>query len=204
VRNETGLLLAALATLALASCAPQVRTNSDFDRLKPRTVLVLPPENTTSNTEVLQKSYPFVFSEMAQRGYYVIAPELALQLFRANKLNDPGQINNLPTAKFHEVFGVDAVLKTKVTEWSSKYVVVSASVNVGFDMTLVDTRSGTVLWSHSRVLSQTPNNGNNNSILGALINAALTAATTPYEPIASDNARFMLSTIPRGPYHAQK
>ena len=141
---------------------------------------------------------------MAQRGYYVISPELTLQLFRANKLNDPGQINNLPTAKFNEVFGVDAVLKTKVTDWSSKYVVVSSSVNVGFDMTLVDTKSGTVLWSYSRVLSQTPNNGNNNSILGALINAALTAATTPYEPIASDNARFMLSTIPQGPYNAQK
>ena len=203
MRNKTGLFLASLTALALTSCAPQLRTTSDFERLKPKTVLVLPPENTTSNTEVLQKSYPFVFSEMAQRGYYVVSPELALQLFRANKLNDPGQLNNLPTAKFNEVFGVDAVLKTKVTEWSSKYVVVSASVNVGFDMTLVDARSGTVLWSHSRVLSQAPG-GNNNSILGALVNAALTAATTPYEPIASDNARFMLSTIPQGPYNAQK
>jgi hypothetical protein len=181
-----------------------MRTTSDFDLHKPKTVLVLPPENMTSNTDVLQKSYPFIFSEMAQRGYYVVSPELALQLFRANKLNDPGQINNLPTTKFNEVYGVDAVLKTKVTDWSSKYVVVSASVSVGFDMTLVDARSGTVLWSDSRVLSQTPNNGNNNSILGALVNAALTAATTPYEPIASDNARFMLSTIPQGPYHAQK
>ena len=204
MRNDLRLFLTAVGMLALASCAPQMRTTSDFDRLKPKTVLVLPPENMTSNTDVLQKSYPFIFSEMAQRGYYVVSPELALQLFRANKLNDPGQINNLPTAKFNEVFGVDAVLKTKVTDWSSKYVVVSASVNVGFDMTLVDTRSGTVLWSDSRVLSQTPNNGNNNSILGALVNAALTAATTPYEPIASDNARFMLSTIPQGPYHAQK
>lgn len=204
MRNKTGLFLATFTVLALTSCAPQMRTTSDFERLKPKTVLVLPPENTTSNTEVLQKSYPFVFSEMAQRGYYVVSPELALQLFRANKLNDPGQLNNLPTAKFNEVFGVDAVLKTKVTEWSSKYVVVSASVNVGFDMTLVDARSGTVIWSHSRVLSQTPGGNNNNSILGALVNAALTAATTPYEPIASDNARFMLSTIPQGPYHAQK
>jgi len=204
MRNNLKLLVLGAGTLVLASCAPQIRTTSDFDRLKPKTVLVLPPENMTSNTEVLQKSYPFVFSEMAQRGYYVISPELTLQLFRANKLNDPGQINNLPTAKFNEVFGVDAVLKTKVTDWSSKYVVVSASVNVGFDMTLVDAKSGTVLWSYTRVLSQTPNNGNNNSILGALVNAALTAATTPYEPIASDNARFMLSTIPQGPYHAQK
>ena len=205
MRNKLRFLpLVVLAGLSLTSCAPQMRGNPLFDQYKPKTVLVLPPENTTSNTEVLQKSYPFVFSEMAQRGYYVISPELTLQLFRANKLNDPGQINNLPPAKFHEVFGVDAVLKTKVTEWSSKYIVVSSSVNVGFDMQLVDTKSGTVLWSQSRVQSQTPDNGNNNSILGALVNAALTAATTPYEPIASENARFMLSSIPQGPYNAQK
>lgn len=202
--NNTRILLAAAAMASLfASCAPQIHTTSDFERLKPKTVLVLPPENTTSNTEVLQKSYPFIFSELAQRGYYAISPELALQLFRANKLNDPGQINSLPTNKFNEVFGVDAVLVTKVTEWSSKYVVVSASVNVGFDMTLIDTKSGTVLWKYTRVLSQTPG-GNNNSILGALVNAALTAATTPYEPIASENAKTMLSTIPQGPYHAKQ
>lgn len=203
MRNNLRLLLTAVGTLLLASCAPIIRTTADFERLKPKTVLVLPPENTTSNTEVLQKSYPFVFSEMAQRGYYVVSPELTLQLFRANKLNDPGQINNLPTAKFYEVFGVDAVLKTKVTEWSSKYIVISATVNVGFDMTLVDTKSGTVLWSHSQVLSKSPDNSGGNP-LAMLINAALTAATTPYEPIASQNAKSMLSTIPQGPYHAQK
>lgn len=203
MRNNLRLLLIASAALALVGCAPKVYTTADFERLKPKTVLVLPPENTTSNTEVLQKSYPFIFSELAQRGYYVISPELALQLFRANKLNDPGQLNNLPTNKFNEVFGVDAVLKTKVTEWSSKYVVLAASVNVGYDMVLVDAKSGTELWKHSQVLSKSPG-GNNNSLLGAMINAAVTAATTPYEPIASENAKSMLTTIPQGKYYVQQ
>ncbi|MEK7391651.1 MAG: GNA1162 family protein, partial [Fibrobacterota bacterium] len=134
MRSNLRILALGFAALALVGCAPKVYTTADFERLKPKTVLVLPPENTTSNTEVLQKSYPFVFSELAQRGYYAIAPELALQLFRANKLEDPGQINSLPTTKFNDVFGVDAVLRTKVTEWSSKYIVISSTVNVGFDM----------------------------------------------------------------------
>ena len=203
MRNNFRLLALATCALALTACAPKVYTTSDFERLKPKTVLVLPPENTTSNTEVLQKSYPFIFSELAQRGYYVISPEAALQLFRANKLNDPGQINTLPTAKFAEVFGVDAVLKTKVTEWSSKYMVLAATINVGFDMVLVDARTGTKLWEHSQVLSKQPG-GNNNSLLGALVNAALSAATTPYEPIASENAKSMLSTIPQGQYYAKQ
>ncbi len=203
MRNNLRLLLLASVALALVGCAPKVYTTADFERMKPKTVLVLPPENTTSNTEVLQKSYPFIFSELAQRGYYAISPELALQLFRANKLNDPGQINSLPTNKFNEVFGVDAVLKTKVTEWSSKYIVISASVNVGYDMVLVDAKTGTELWKHQQVLSKSPSGNSGGGILGALVNAALTAATTPYEPIASENAKLMLTTIPQGQYHVQ-
>jgi len=53
----------------LAGCAPKVYTTADFERLKPKSVLVLPPENMTSNTEVLQKCYPFIVSQLAQRGY---------------------------------------------------------------------------------------------------------------------------------------
>lgn len=203
MRNNLRLLLLAAAALALVGCAPKVYTTADFERLKPKTVLVLPPENTTASADVLQKAYPFIFSELAQRGYYAISPELALQLFRANKLNDPGQINNLPTEKFAEVFGVDAVLKTKVTDWSSKYVVLASSVDVGFDMGLFDAKSGTKLWSLENTLSK----GNNNSgggIVGALVSAAVNAAATQYEPIAAENAKLMLSTIPEGQYNAKK
>lgn len=203
MRSNLRILALGFAALALVGCAPKVYTTADFERLKPKTVLVLPPENTTSNTEVLQKSYPFVFSELAQRGYYAIAPELALQLFRANKLEDPGQINSLPTTKFNDVFGVDAVLRTKVTEWSSKYIVISSTVNVGFDMELLDTKTGTLLWRHSQTLSKSPDNSNGNP-LAMLINAAVNAALTKYEPIASENARLMTLTIPQGQYYVKK
>lgn len=191
------LVLAGCASLFLAACAPKVYTTGDFERLKPKSVLVLPPENMTSNTEVMEKAYPFLFSHLAQRGYYVISPELALQLFEANKFNDPGRLNKLPTAKFNEVFGVDAVLRTKVTEWSSKYVVVSSTVNVGYDMELLDAKSGTLLWKNSQVLSQSPNNSGG-GIVGMLVSAAVNAASTPYEPIAKQNAMNMLNTIPQG------
>jgi hypothetical protein len=184
--------------LLLSACAPEICTTSDFERLKPRSVLVLPPENTTANTDVLEKSYPFLFSELAQRGYYAVSPELALQLFQANKMEDPGRLNKLPTGKFNEVFGVDAVLRTKVTEWSSKYIVVSSTVNVGFDMELLDARTGTLLWKDSKVLSQAPNNNPGGGLVGALVGAALNAAVTPYEPVADQNAKNMFATIPQG------
>lgn len=192
-----------LAGLALLTgCAPKVYTTADFERLKPKSVLVLPPENTTSNTEVLEKAYPLIYSQLAQRGYYAVSPELALQLFEANKLNDAGRLNKLPTAKFNEVFGVDAVLRTKVTEWSSKYIVISSTVNVGFDMELLDAKTGTLLWKRENELSKSPDNGGG-SLVGALVSAALNAATTPYEPIAKENAGIMAGSIPQGEVHVQ-
>lgn len=195
------LICTALAASLLTGCAPKVYHTADFQRLKPRTVVVLPPENTTSNTEVMEKAYPFIFSNLAQRGYYVIAPELAMQLFRANKLNDAGRINQLPTEKMNEVFGVDAVLKTRVTEWSSKYMVLTSTVNVGYEMELVDAKTGTLLWKHKQLLSKAPG-GNSSSLTGMLVNAAMHAAVTPYEPIASENAQSMLVTVPMGDVRA--
>lgn len=201
---QTRILIPFALLAFLAGCAPKVYTTADFERLKPKSVLVLPPQNMTPNTEVLQKSYPFIFSQLAQRGYYVISPELAMQLFEANKLNDPGRINSLPTAKFHEVFGVDAVLRTKVTEWSSKYIVISSTVNVGYDMELLDAKTGTLLWKRTNVLSKAPDNNSSGGLLGALVNAAVNAAVTPYEPIASENANIMMLSVPQGDVHVQE
>jgi hypothetical protein len=199
------------AALFIGACGgtPRKFTTPDFERLQPKTVLVLPPENTTSNTEVLEKAYPFIFSKLAQRGYYVVSPELAMQLFVANKLNEPGRLNTLPSQKFADVFGVDAVLKTRVIEWSSKYVVLSSTVNVGFEMNLIDCRSGKLLWSHKNTLSRSPDSGGGGgnpiaSLIGALVKAAVHAAATPYEPIASENAAIMMSTIPIGAVNVKK
>jgi hypothetical protein len=201
--------LLGLVLFASACGTAPVHTTPDFPKLQPKTVLVLPPENTTSNTEVMEKAYPYIFSKLAQRGYYVVSPELAMQLFVANKLNDPGRLNALPTQKFAEVFGIDAILKTRVIEWSSKYVVLSSSVNVGFEMSLIDARSGKLLWSHKNTLSKSPDSGGSGgsplaALIGGLVNSAVHAAVTPYEPIASENAGIMMSTIPQGVVNVKK
>ena len=109
-------------------------------------------------------------------------------------MNDPGRLNSLPPEKYKEVFGADAVLKTRVTEWSSKYIVI-----VGFEMKLFDCNSGDSLWVLERTLSKSPNNGNL-GLIGSLVNNAIHAASAPYEPIARENSETMMKTVPRGKY----
>jgi hypothetical protein len=200
MKHQVSIMLS-MAVIALlgGACGETQRTTPDFARFRPLSVLVLPPENMTSNTEVMEKSYPFVFSKLAQRGYYVISPELALQLFEANRLNEAGRINQLPTARFREVFGVDAVLKTRVTEWSSPYYVVTSRVKVGFEMALFDTRSGKLLWRHSNMLSKPPGTSWVSFLpLGGFLEPLHHATSSPYEPVAAENAALILETLPRG------
>jgi hypothetical protein len=190
------------AFLFLQGCAPGFKLVQNYESVKPATVLVLPPENTTAGTEIEEKVYPIIYEKMSRRGYYCISPELARGVFNANKLEDAARINTIPAAKMKEIFGVDAVLRVVVTEWSSKYIVISSSVNVGFKLTLISTTTGEELWSYERILSKSPGGGNS-GLIGALVNAAVNAALTQYEPIAEENANNMISTIPMGVFYGK-
>lgn len=187
------ILLVCVAALSLISCTikpdyldPAMATN------QPKILVVLPPENQTSNTEVEEKLFPILGTQFAKRGYYVLSPEMVRAVFNQNKLQDAGQINQLSVQKVGEVFKADAVLKTRVYDWSSAYYVLGSSVNVGLDMEIVDVKTGKQLWAFKRLLSKAPDNDS------GLIGAALHAATTPYEPIARENAAVMFSTVPEG------
>ncbi len=195
------LILMGFFSSVIFNCAPlKPELHPDYKSVKPRTVLVLPPENTTAGTEIEEQVYPIIFEKLSRRGYHCIPPELARTVFNANKLEDAGRINSLPPMKFKEIFGVDAILKVVVTDWESKYVVISSNVNVGFDMQLIRTQDGSTLWALKRLLSKAPGGNNNGGLIGALVNAAVHAAFTPYEPIAEENADTMIKTIPKGHY----
>ncbi|MDH5545417.1 MAG: DUF799 domain-containing protein [Gammaproteobacteria bacterium] len=201
--NQTYFILLLIFFSVVASGCVGLHPEFVHDSLNtapPRVIAVLPPENLTSNTEVEEKLYPIISTRLAERGFYVISPEMVREIFNANKLEEAAMINQLDPKKFNEIFGADAIIKTRVTEWSSKYIVLSSTVNVGLDMELYDAQTGNLLWKMHRLLSKAPNSNNNGGLVGALINAAIHAAVVPYEPIADENTTTMYSTIPNGPF----
>lgn len=199
--KKLSLLLISVVLITACTRKPKF-LSPELTAKPPKVVLVLPPENQTSNTNVEEVAYPILMTALAQRGYYVIAPELARNIFNKNKLEDAGRINTLPVQKFKEIFNADAVLKVKVTEWSSKYILISSTVNVGLELELFDTQSGEPLWMDEFLLSASPGN-NDSGILAALINNAIHAASVPYDPIALQNATIQYQTIPEGPHYGK-
>jgi hypothetical protein len=199
-RKTVRIALPLLCGLGLMNCGPKPTLHPDYANRKPTVVLVLPPENTLQATEVEETAYPIIYEKLTNRGYYCISPELARGIFNANKLEDAGRINALPPQKLKEIFGADAVLRVRVLDWTSKYIVISSTVTIKFEMTLVDASTGEDLWSLTHVVSKSPSGNSGGGLVGALIEAAVHAAMTPYEPIADENAGVMLSTLPEGTY----
>jgi hypothetical protein len=202
-KNGLRLALAAACGLVFLHCGPMPKINPDFEKMKPNVVVVLPPENTTSNAEVEETAYPILFEKLANRGYYCISPEMVRATFNANRLEDAGRINQLPPQKFKEVFNADAVLRTKITDWSSKFFLISSTVTITVEMELIDTKTGQELWSLTNTVSKSPNNSGG-GIVGAVVSAAMNAAFTPYEPIMEENAKNTLATVPKGNYGMEK
>jgi hypothetical protein len=114
-------------------------------------------------------------------------------------MNNAGRINSVPPKKLLEIFGADAVLKTKVTEWSSKYYVVGASVNVGLSMDLYTAKSDAPIWSRQEHRSSETNIKDQR--IWILIDAILHSALEKYEPIADSAAISMFQSIPPGPLY---
>ena len=194
-------ICAVAGILLLTGCGPAYKLVEDYETKKPKSVVVLPPENLTANSDVEQKVYPIIFTEMSRRGYYCISPELVRGIFDVNKLEDAGRINNLPAQKIGDVFGTDAVLKCQVTDWAKEYMVFSFTIVIGFTLELFDAKTGESLWQYHYVLRKSP--GNTNNPIVDLIVTAINAAITRYEPVAQENALFMLKTVPKGEFYEQ-
>jgi hypothetical protein len=183
----------------LIGCGPKPFIHPDYAKMKPKVIVVLPPENTTTNDNVESVAYPILFEKLSNRGYYCISPELVRAVFNANRLEDAGRINALPPQKMKEVFNADAVFRTKILDWSSKYVILSSTVTITLDMEMLDATTGEKLWAFKSTVSKAPGDGGG-SLLGALISAAVNAAFTQYEPIMEENAKNSITLVPLGDY----
>lgn len=202
--------LAALALLLLAGCAVQHKDYGPFFAHAPRSILVVPVLNETTELEASGVVAATVSEPIAERGYYVFPVYLTEALLRDLGLSEAGHVHELPPQKLFELFGADAVLYATVTDWGTKYLVIDAATVVEIDLLLRDTRTGTVLWEATGAASQ--NAGGQGDPIAQLIAAAIFYVMSEtmepdYRPLASRAAALAVaqpgSGLPAGPYSPQ-
>ncbi|WP_114814186.1 DUF799 domain-containing protein [Paraburkholderia kururiensis] len=167
----------AFSTLALlAACAQPVK-HADYTAFKnsrPRSILVLPPTNETADVQATNSMLSQMTMPLAEAGYYVVPVAVMDETFKQNGLTTAADIQATSPAKLREIFGADAALYCKVTQYGTVYRVLDSATVVTAGAKLVDLKTGDVLWQGTA--SASSNEGNNNSgggLIGMLVTAAI-------------------------------
>ncbi|MEF9481161.1 MULTISPECIES: DUF799 domain-containing protein [unclassified Ralstonia] len=200
------LFAAASVVTLMAGCAVPTK-NVDyaaFKASKPRSIVVLPPLNESPDVGATYGMLSQVTVPLAEAGYYVLPVALVDETFRQNGLNTAGDIHGVPVAKLHDIFGADAALYITVTQYGSKYMVVSSATVVSADAKLVDLKSGQTLWTGHASASN--NEGGNNSgggLIGMLVSAAVNqiianVTDQGYKVAGTTSARLLSAGQPGG------
>jgi len=196
-------LVFVLGCLFVSGCATAPKDYTAFRAHRPKSIIVLPPQNETNDIIAGYSLLTTTTRPLAELGYYVFPVMLVDQFLKENGLPTAAEMHQAPLAKLREVFGADAVLYITVEKYGSKYMVVAADTFVFARAKLVDCRTGAVLWE-DRVQAH---GGGNSGIIEALVAQVVNKLADVAHPVAAQ-ASWMLFTTPKkgllkGPRHSE-
>ncbi len=209
--NIFTILLLLLMSLLYSGCAQKVAKSIEFPKMydqKPRSILILPPMNESTDAEA--KDYYMTTVEMpfASMGYYTFPVEMVADIMKQEGVYDTELLYKLSLDKFYEYFGADAVLFTHIKKWDVSYIVISSSLTVSIDANIISTKTGEELWKYTgTVVVDLTSKNNATSQLGLaglvidLVATAVNTATADYVEHAHTANQRLISSLPYGPYH---
>ncbi|CAI8695476.1 hypothetical protein C5615_01005 [Burkholderia cepacia] len=170
-------LMSVLSIVALLSACAQPVKRPDYTAFKksqPRSILVLPPINETSDVAATYGVLSQMTLPLAESGYYVVPVAVMDETFKQNGLTNAAEIQGTPPAKLREIFGADAALYSKVSQYGTVYRILASATVVSASAKLVDLRTGDVLWQ-GRASASSDEGGNNGGggLIGMLVVAAV-------------------------------
>ncbi len=173
-RSLAALVLCAVAVW-LSACAAK-QDYALYRSRMPRSILILPPLNSTTTVEASYIFLSTVSRPLAERGYYVFPVAVIDAYMKENGLPSPDEMNGVSLKKIKEVFGADAVLYFTIEDWGQKYYVISSNTVVRASARLVDVESGETLWT-GKAVGVRSSQGIGGGAAGLIINLATALIT---------------------------
>ncbi|RON33762.1 DUF799 domain-containing protein [Pseudomonas brassicacearum] len=205
IARSLKLMAGLLALAVLGGCvSPKTVDYSAYKQSRPKTILVLPPLNNSPDVKASYSLLSQVTYPLAEAGYYVLPIALVDETFRQNGLTTPADIHQAPANKLQEIFGADAALYITVTDYGTRYMIISSETVVTASAKLVDLKSDTTLWTGSaRASSEEGGNNSGGGLIGMLITAAvkqvINSSNDAGHPIAGvTSARLLSAGQPAG------
>jgi len=192
----------------LTSCALKpVPDWETFYARQPRSILVVPAENETTEVEAPRFFMATIARPLIARGYYVYPVEATSEILASEGFTAGAELTQVPPERFLKYFGADGVLFVTIKTWDTVYAVLSSAVTVTLQYQLVDTHSGETVWSGIWTAQKRSGGGYGGDPIGALVamavDAALTAALTDYMPLARQASASAAQSLAPGVYHPQ-
>jgi hypothetical protein len=198
-------LSAALCGLTLAGCAAKSYDYTNYRAYPPRSILVLPPVNESTDIRGTYGYLSTVTRPIAELGYYIYPVVVVDHFFKDNGMPTPGEMAQAPLQKIREIIGADAVLYITLRQYGTRYQVIASTTVVAAAARLVDTRTGTLLWEGT-VVGQASSGGSGNilaDLVGALVMQVVGQSTDHARKVAETaNAQFAIKDrgLLHGPY----
>ncbi len=192
-RTEAAFLLAGLCLGGCITATPFDYQN--FRQRRPRSILVLPPVNQSTDTRGTYGYLSTVTQPLAEMGYYVFPVSLVDQFLKDNGLPGPAEMHQAPLRKLAEIFGADAVLYITLIEYGTKYYVLNSAVTCHAKAKLVDTKTGMLLWEGETRAEKV--SGGGGGLIDALVQATVSQVVSSSLDVAhmiSVDANTMLFT----------
>ncbi|HEY0914404.1 MAG TPA: DUF799 domain-containing protein [Solimonas sp.] len=195
-----------LFVLLLSGCvtAPPGYDYTAYRQSRPKSILLLPPVNTTTSIQATHGMLSQLTRPLAESGYYVLPVTLVEETFRQNGLNNPTEIAEVSVAKLHEIFGADAALYVRISQYGTVYRVIQSETVVTAEARLVDLRSGALLWNGSASASSAENRGGSQGgLVGLLVEAVVyqimeNVSDASYDVAGMTSARLASAGRPAG------
>jgi hypothetical protein len=213
--NRRLLIVALLGTLILSiGCAgaPPQKDYTAFRSANPRSILVLPVVNNTTNVEAPALFLSTLPIPVAERGYYVFPVNMVKRVLEDEGLADPNLVHAAEPARLCNLFGSDAILYVTIEAWTAQYMVLTTQVTVEFDYVMKDGKTGDTIWKeHKKVVYSPSQSSGGGSPLAQLVvmavQAAVAKAAPNYMPLARQANAQVFNTpgigLPAGPYHLE-
>jgi len=195
----------AAATLLLSGCVtPPAYDYTAFRQSRPASILVLPPVNTSTAVQASSSLMSWVTLPLAESGYYVMPVTLVEETFRQNGLANPAEIAEVPPAKLREIFGADAALYIRISQYGTLYRVIQSESVVTAEARLVDLRNGALLWTGTASASSAEKRGGSQAgLIGLLVEAIVyqiveNASDVSHDVAAVTSTRLLYAGRPAG------
>jgi len=166
----------------------------------PCSIAVLPVLNETVSLKAPEMFRPILLNKLRRKGYETPALAFIDGRLKEKEIHEAGQVNTLTPQELGNLLGVDALLYTYITEFSTTYLLAYASMTVGARFELKDAKTGEKLWESAHQAKESKLGLDQKSVGDTL----QFAAGQSYLPYAQKVVDASFQTLPNGPRAAER